>query len=601
MRVVHSLKMDLVGPWGGNLLHMVQGDSNTRIVELRLFSNGAEWIPTNVGTVSVAFKKPDQTKGLYDSEYTLEGNTLQVVLHPQVLTAAGKVIVSIILFTPEGNSVASFPFGILVDKNPSMEVLSSEDYFDAVHPFIATAIQEAHEASMEAYEAAELASEAAASVPMKIEEHNTSVDSHQDIRLILKSISDRLTAFFDSDDQTLDELSEIVAYVTSNRSLINSITTKKVNISDIIDNLTTNVANKPLSAAQGVVLKSLIDKLPKAIEDALAQAKESGEFDGEPGKTAYQYAVEGGYTGTEAEFTEKLKMEFLPTSGGTMTGPINMASQPLTGLNPPTGETEAATKGYVDTSLRKAAPRNLLDNSDFRNPVNQRGQSSYNLSAWGGYCIDRWAAYNASANITIGSGGLTLSGGIHQPISSDVVSMYNGKVLTLAVKIAGTVYCCSGEVNQNGEWNSSARSDTPYGNITFETENNNMMFVIIDNSTTPSVVEWAALYEGEYTAETLPEYQPKGHGAELAECQRYYYRRNFFCVLHPANKSNLSEYRGEITFPVEMRTNPQCAFDQSEGNVVTGPVNNQFCLLIGTPNESGWCTTGSRLEFIADL
>ena len=32
------------------------------------------------------------------------------------------------------------------------------------------------------------------------------------------------------------------------------------------------------------------------------------------------------------------------------------------------------------------------------------------------------------------------------------------------------------------------------------------------------------IYEGEYTAETLPEYQPKGHGAELVECQRYLQR-----------------------------------------------------------------------------
>lgn len=173
-----------------------------------------------------------------------------------------------------------------------------------------------------------------------------------------------------------------------------------------------------------------------------------------------------------------------------------------------------------------AAPRNLLDNSDFRNPVNQRGKTSYSLSGWGGYCIDRWAASSAGANVTIGSDGLILSGCIHQPISSDAVSMYNGKVLTLAVKIAGTVYCCSGEVNQIGAWHSSARFDTPYGYISFETEDNNMMFVIIDNSTTPSVVEWAALCDGEYTAETLPEYQPKGYGAELAECQRYYQIRS---------------------------------------------------------------------------
>ena len=186
-----------------------------------------------------------------------------------------------------------------------------------------------------------------------------------------------------------------------------------------------------------------------------------------------------------------------------------------------TAKAEANT--YTDTAVRKAAPRNLLDNSDFRNPVNQRGQTNYSLSAWGGYCIDRWTAFSDGATVTIGSGGLTLSGGIYQPISSDIASMYNGKVLTLAVKIAGTVYCCSGEVNQIGTWHSSARSDTPYGYINFETENNNMMFVVINNSTTPSVVEWAALYEGSYTAETFPEYQPKGYGAELVECQRYYY------------------------------------------------------------------------------
>lgn len=44
----------------------------------------------------------------------------------------------------------------------------------------------------------------------------------------------------------------------------------------------------------------------KAVGDALAQAKESGEFNGKDGKSAYQYAQDGGYTGTEEEFAEKL-------------------------------------------------------------------------------------------------------------------------------------------------------------------------------------------------------------------------------------------------------------------------------------------------------
>lgn len=56
-------------------------------------------------------------------------------------------------------------------------------------------------------------------------------------------------------------------------------------------------------------------ELPAAIDTALAQAKESGAFDGpqgEPGtdgKSAYEYAVDGGYTGTEEEFAEKLASE----------------------------------------------------------------------------------------------------------------------------------------------------------------------------------------------------------------------------------------------------------------------------------------------------
>ena len=149
-----------------------------------------------------------------------------------------------------------------------------------------------------------------------VSQHNTADDSHNDIRLELKAINDRLTAFFDSDDQTLDELSEIVAYITSNKTLIDSITTSKVSVTDIINNLTTNVTNKPLSAAQGVALKALIDAiaiptkvsqltndagyltqhqdisgkldasaLPTAINTALAQAKASGDFKGDPGKT----------------------------------------------------------------------------------------------------------------------------------------------------------------------------------------------------------------------------------------------------------------------------------------------------------------------------
>lgn len=156
--------------------------------------------------------------------------------------------------------------------------------------------------------------------------HNAAADAHGDIRLALQALADRINAALNSTDTDLDQLSEIVAYVKSNKSLIDAVTTAKVSTSDIVDNLTTNVVNKPLSAAQGCLLKNLHDllenrmidadngiratlvnyalassvptktsqlqndsgflpraELDQAVDDALQEARESGEFDGDPG------------------------------------------------------------------------------------------------------------------------------------------------------------------------------------------------------------------------------------------------------------------------------------------------------------------------------
>ena len=51
------------------------------------------------------------------------------------------------------------------------------------------------------------------------------------------------------------------------------------------------------------------DDVGTAVNEALTAAKASGEFDG---KSAYSYAQDGGYTGTEEEFAAKLATEKLP-------------------------------------------------------------------------------------------------------------------------------------------------------------------------------------------------------------------------------------------------------------------------------------------------
>ena len=112
--------------------------------------------------------------------------------------------------------------------------------------------------------ASDIGADASGTAESKVSEHNVSDTAHNDIRLLVQGLTERLNALADSDDTTLDQMSEVVAYIKSNKSLIDAITTSKVNVSDIIDNLTTNASNKPLSASQGVALKALIDAiLPK--------------------------------------------------------------------------------------------------------------------------------------------------------------------------------------------------------------------------------------------------------------------------------------------------------------------------------------------------
>lgn len=126
--------------------------------------------------------------------------------------------------------------------------------------------------------ASEVGADPSGTADSKVSAHNVSETSHNDIRLLITGLTNRLNALANSTDDDLDQLAEIVAYIKANKSLIDGITTSKVSVVDIIDNLTTNASNKPLSAKMGVQLKALIDaiKIPTSLpaSDVYAWAKE---------------------------------------------------------------------------------------------------------------------------------------------------------------------------------------------------------------------------------------------------------------------------------------------------------------------------------------
>ena len=180
----------------------------------------------------------------------------------------------------------------------------------------------------------------------------------------------------------------------------------------------------------------------------------------------------------------------------------------------------AAQVGAAPMAYAKkvGAPHNLLDNSDFKNPVLYNGVTSGNVGAWGGQTISKWFAISMGANFVSYPDSLGMKGGIYQLI--DNPQRYSGKKLTFAAKIYGQIFCCSGTVTFNNAWAKIARYEANQMHIEINVQDNNDLWVIIENSTSgnETYLEWAALYEGEYTAETLPEYQPKEHSVEAMNC-----------------------------------------------------------------------------------
>ena len=107
------------------------------------------------------------------------------------------------------------------------------------------------------------------------------------------------------------------------------------------------------------------ETLKPAVDLALAQAKASGEFDGADGKSAYQYAQDGGYTGTEEEFAEKLAAEkFANPNALTFTGAVEGSydgSAPLSVEIPSGGGNKGWTLLYDGTITIEEAVKTVTD------------------------------------------------------------------------------------------------------------------------------------------------------------------------------------------------------------------------------------------------
>lgn len=203
---------------------------------------------------------------------------------------------------------------------------------------------------------------------------------------------------------------------------------------------------------------------------------------------------------------------------------------------------------------------NLLINSDFRNPVNQRGEASHSSS---GYWIDRWEQY-----VDFGTLSLTADG-INIDASSTPVSLrqklespdkYLNRTMTFSVCIRldttdarGVIYIgCSDVTNDVDLRTTGVDGEFRVVSVTFTLGS-------YDTFIAPSIylgkgkatVMWAKLEEGEIATP----FRPRLYAEELQLCKRYYQKVALF-------DSYLDYVTGDSirfskTFPT-MRAKPTC-------------------------------------------
>lgn len=240
--------------------------------------------------------------------------------------------------------------------------------------------------------------------------------------------------------------------------------------------------------------------------------------------------------------------------------------------------------------IKRAAPYNLLDNSDFRNPVNQRGQSSYTGY---GYTIDRWSLeHPGDSGISLSDEGIVFGATsslfiLVQKVSKEVRKKLIGKTVTVVVTNSdGGVGISTAVVPEFGvaldsPQNKIGSTDLIVNVICDSAEEGFRVRLFTGNLPSPVTIANIALYEGEYTAETLPEYQPKGYGAELFECQRYYEE------IYVIESTSVLNWNTSIPFKVKKRIdNPTAILVSNNG--VEGKISYY-------DTTAGWVDTDARI------
>nr|DAY40244.1 MAG TPA: hypothetical protein [Caudoviricetes sp.] len=184
---------------------------------------------------------------------------------------------------------------------------------------------------------------------------------------------------------------------------------------------------------------------------------------------------------------------------------------------------QMSVKKYSQTSNP-----NLLDNTNFFNPINQRNQTSYsNTDAAPKYSIDRWQVLGGTFDVQTRTYTSNSTLGIYGNQFRQYIPLENvsiGDTITVSSVINDTRHVFTTTIPQYGDTVADAPFllETTWGGfkmITREAEHAALLTMVV-NVSQSITVDWIKMEFGNFATP----YVPKEYGAELAECLRYFQR-----------------------------------------------------------------------------
>lgn len=203
----------------------------------------------------------------------------------------------------------------------------------------------------------------------------------------------------------------------------------------VVGNLTGNVTSSGTSTFADIDMSGTIDmgsnKItsvtnPTSAQDAATKAyvdsEVAGLIDSAPGAldTLNELAAA---IGDDANFSTTITNSIatkLPLAGGTMTGAIAMGNSKITGLATPTASTDAATKGYIDSTFSETAAAAASATAAAASAAS--AASSYDQFD------DRYLGSKSSDPTVDNDGNALLTGALYYNTTAEQIKVYTGSV-----------------------------------------------------------------------------------------------------------------------------------------------------------------------------